>query len=107
MQKKSGLPVSMAFALPMTLAILLLQGCSASHYIGKATRRELLQAPELRPAQVGISLYDPVSGGYLYRYQDDKYFIPASNTKLFTLYAGMKWLGDSLTGMRYRETDTA
>ncbi|HEY4336992.1 MAG TPA: D-alanyl-D-alanine carboxypeptidase, partial [Puia sp.] len=28
-------------------------------------------------------------------------------TKLFTLYAGLKFLGDSLVGIRYRETDTA
>jgi len=88
-------------------AIILLQSCSPSHSIGRAAQRDLLQSPELRSAQIGISLYDPASAAYLYRYQDDKYFIPASNTKLFTLYAGMKWLGDSLAGMRYRETDTA
>ncbi|HLZ89934.1 MAG TPA: D-alanyl-D-alanine carboxypeptidase, partial [Puia sp.] len=42
-----------------------------------------------------------------YNYQGDKYFIPASNTKLFSLYAGLRYLGDSLVGMRYRVTDTA
>jgi D-alanyl-D-alanine carboxypeptidase/D-alanyl-D-alanine-endopeptidase (penicillin-binding protein 4) len=69
--------------------------------------QELLQTPELRSAQVGISVYDPVSAAYLYDYQGDKYFIPASNTKLFTVFAGLKVLGDSLVGIRYRETDTA
>jgi D-alanyl-D-alanine carboxypeptidase/D-alanyl-D-alanine-endopeptidase (penicillin-binding protein 4) len=108
MQKQLGLSVRAASALPAMLAVIfVLQGCSASHSIGRAARRELLQQPELRSAQVGICLYDPASAGYLYHYQDDKYFIPASNTKLFSLYAGMKYLGDSLTGMRYRETDTA
>lgn len=89
------------------IAALLLQGCSSSHFIGQVARREILQQPDLQSAQVGISLYDPAATSYLYNYQGDKYFIPASNTKLFTLYAGMKYLGDSLIGMRYRETDTA
>lgn len=67
----------------------------------------LLQQPGLLSAQVGICLYDPATSSYKYRYQGDKYFIPASNTKLFSLYAGLKYLGDSLVGMRYRQTDTA
>jgi len=37
----------------------------------------------------------------LYNYDATKYFVPASNTKLFTLYAGMKYFGDSLVGLRY------
>src|SRR5882757_4307760 len=68
---------------------------------------ELLKQPGLQSAQVGVCLYDPSSSTYKVNYQGDKYFIPASNTKLFSLYAGMKYLGDSLVGMRYVETDTA
>ena len=67
----------------------------------------LLTLPGLQSAQVGISLYDPAAAAWLYNYQGDKYFIPASNTKLFSLYAGLSYLGDSLVGMRYRITDTA
>jgi D-alanyl-D-alanine carboxypeptidase/D-alanyl-D-alanine-endopeptidase (penicillin-binding protein 4) len=67
----------------------------------------LLQQPGLISAQLGISIYDPATGLYDYNYQGDKYFIPASNTKLFSLYAGLSYLGDSLVGMRYRITDTA
>lgn len=37
--------------------------------------------------------------------QGDKNFIPASNTKLFTLYAGLKYLGDSLVAARYKIED--
>jgi len=67
----------------------------------------LLAQPGLQSAQVGISLYDPAAATWLYNYQGDKYFIPASNTKLFSLYAGLSYLGDSLVGMRYWITDTA
>lgn len=71
------------------------------------TEETLLRQPGLRAAQVGICLFDPATATYIYNYQGDKYFIPASNTKLFSLYAGMKCLGDSLVGMRYRTNDTA
>jgi D-alanyl-D-alanine carboxypeptidase/D-alanyl-D-alanine-endopeptidase (penicillin-binding protein 4) len=71
------------------------------------TEETLLHQPGLLSAQVGICLFDPATANYLYDLQGDKYFIPASNTKLFSLYAGLKHLGDSLVGMRYRMTDTA
>ncbi|HEY4062500.1 MAG TPA: D-alanyl-D-alanine carboxypeptidase [Puia sp.] len=93
------------------LALLLLcsflQACSPGRQIGQFTDKALLRQPGMSAAQVGISLYDPATAHYVYNHQGDKYFIPASNTKLFSLYAGLKYLGDSLVGMRYRETDTA
>lgn len=60
----------------------------------------------MRSAHTGICIYEPATGKYWYNYQDDKYFTPASNTKIFTLYTGLKYLGDSLPGMRYLETDS-
>jgi D-alanyl-D-alanine carboxypeptidase/D-alanyl-D-alanine-endopeptidase (penicillin-binding protein 4) len=55
---------------------------------------------------VGISIYDPATGKYWYNYQGDKYFVPASNTKIPTCYAAMKYLGENLRGLDYLETDT-
>jgi len=62
---------------------------------------ELLAAPDLAGAHIGFSVYDPTTKIFLYNYQGDKYFIPASNTKIITCYAAMKYLGDSLVGLRY------
>jgi D-alanyl-D-alanine carboxypeptidase/D-alanyl-D-alanine-endopeptidase (penicillin-binding protein 4) len=84
-----------------------MQPAAAGNPIQQYTEEDLLHQPGLLPAQVGICLYDPEKTSFLYSYQGDKFFIPASNTKLFSLYAGMKYLGDSLVGMRYRQTDTA
>lgn len=76
-------------------------GCTPSKTIGRAARRMVLEDPALATAHVGITVYDPESKVYLYNYQGDKYFVPASNTKLPTCYAAMKYLGDSLVGLRY------
>lgn len=66
-------------------------------------RQYLLEANGIRNAHVGISLFDPDSNRFLYQYQSDHYFTPASNTKIPTCYLAMKYLGDSLLSFRVRE----
>jgi len=61
----------------------------------------LLNDSALATAPIGIALYDAENNNYLYQYQSNKYFIPASNTKIMTCYAAMKYLGDSLEGIKY------
>ena len=61
----------------------------------------------LRHHQVGLSLTDAATGEDLFGYQEAKYFTPASNMKLFSFYAGLKLLPDSLPSLRYfRRGDT-
>jgi D-alanyl-D-alanine carboxypeptidase/D-alanyl-D-alanine-endopeptidase (penicillin-binding protein 4) len=55
----------------------------------------------LRQHQVGLSLADAATGEDLFGYQDRKYFTPASTMKLFSFYAGLHLLGDSLPSLRY------
>ena len=52
----------------------------------------------------GFVLYDPASGQMLYEKDADKYYTPASNTKILTLYTVLKVLGDSIPALRYIET---
>ncbi|MBN9379332.1 MAG: D-alanyl-D-alanine carboxypeptidase [Chitinophagaceae bacterium] len=96
----------MKYLLWILFAALAAQACSPARSIGSSAGKAFSH-PGLVSAQVGICLYDPAKAAYLYEQQSNKYFIPASNTKLFSLYAGLKYLGDSLVGLRYRETDTA
>lgn len=42
----------------------------------------------------------------VYNYQGDKYFVPASNTKIMMCYAALKYLGDSVPALRYTEDAT-
>ena len=69
--------------------------------VSKSAINDFLNDSAVKTGHVGISIYDPATGKYLYNYNAEKNFLPSSNTKLFTLYAGMKYLGDSLVGMRY------
>jgi D-alanyl-D-alanine carboxypeptidase/D-alanyl-D-alanine-endopeptidase (penicillin-binding protein 4) len=87
--------------------MILLQSCSPAHNISQAAKKEILQQKDLQSAHIGISIFDANTNSFLYNYQGEKYFVPASNTKLFSLFAGMKYLGDSLIGIRYAETDTS
>ncbi len=51
----------------------------------------------------GFIVYDPGKGKVVYEYQSDRYFTPASNTKILTLYTALTLLGDSLPGIEYVE----
>ena len=49
----------------------------------------------------GFVLYDPEADSVLYNQHGSRYFIPASNTKILTLYASLNALPDTLPTIRY------
>lgn len=53
----------------------------------------------------GLVLYDIQEKSYLFSKNGHKYFTPASNTKILTLNACLRILGDSIPAFRYVETD--
>ncbi|MCF6361371.1 MAG: D-alanyl-D-alanine carboxypeptidase [Cyclobacteriaceae bacterium] len=55
----------------------------------------------------GFYLLDPSTNKVLINYRSDRYFTPASNTKVYTLFAANAVLPDSIPAFRYLETDTA
>jgi len=83
--------------------LVLISSCSMQKQIAKQAEKDMLSDPGFLPAHVGISLYDPATQQYLYNHQADKFFIPASNMKLFTCYEAMKNLGDSLISVWYND----
>ncbi len=86
----------------------LLYSCSVSRQVSRQANELLIKDSAIASGHTGISIYEPAAGKYWYNYNADKNFIPSSNVKLFTLYAAMKHLGDSLVGARYNEIgDTA
>lgn len=85
----------------------LFSSCSIEKQIAKSAKAAVLDAKALGTAHVGISIFDPATNKYLYNYQGDKYFVPASNTKIPTCYVAMKYLGDSLVAALVLENDTS
>lgn len=83
-----------------------LSSCSLSNRINKQATAILLKDSIIATGHIGISIYEPATNNYWYQYDATKYFVPASNVKLFTLFAAMKYLGDSLTGLRYQQKDS-
>jgi serine-type D-Ala-D-Ala carboxypeptidase/endopeptidase (penicillin-binding protein 4) len=61
----------------------------------------LLADTALQQAHIGVAVYQANKGGFLYQHNSHKLFVPASNTKIFTCYAGMKYLADSLKTLEY------
>ncbi|MBQ4914737.1 D-alanyl-D-alanine carboxypeptidase [Maribacter sp. MMG018] len=51
----------------------------------------------------GLVVIDPVSKDTLYDHNSDNYFIPASNTKIFTLYTALKTLPKKIPALKYIE----
>jgi D-alanyl-D-alanine carboxypeptidase/D-alanyl-D-alanine-endopeptidase (penicillin-binding protein 4) len=90
----------------INFSLLIFTSCSIQQKISKSAK-QVINDSSLLTAHVGISIYDPETGKYWYNYQGDKYFVPASNTKIPTCYAAMKYLGDSLKCFLAIENDTA
>jgi D-alanyl-D-alanine carboxypeptidase/D-alanyl-D-alanine-endopeptidase (penicillin-binding protein 4) len=95
----------------LSIAVLLLvvfSGCSSTRTVSAKKNSPRFENDSLlHNAHVGISIYDAGSKKFLYQYQSDKYFVPASNIKIVSCYAGMKYLDSLIDGMRYIDLDTA
>lgn len=82
------------------LVLLIVVSCSPATYLRTAIRESEKDFKD----HTGFMLYDPESGRTLFQYQHDRYFTPASNTKIFTLFASFQLLGDSIPSLYYKST---
>ncbi|SMC69389.1 D-alanyl-D-alanine carboxypeptidase/D-alanyl-D-alanine-endopeptidase [Pedobacter africanus] len=83
--------------------LLFCMGCSTEKRISRGVKKVFASAPVLKHHYSGFALYDLASGHMLFEKNADQYFTPASNTKLFTFYASLKMLPDSIPSLRYVE----
>ena len=96
-----------AFGIYYFILILLFSSCGISSKIQSSWKQTIKNDTLLKNAHTGIAIIDAESGNYLFKQQSDRYFTPASNTKIVTLYAAMKYLGDSIPSFKYKiTTDT-
>lgn len=86
---------------PVLLLLIFFSSCSASRQTFRSVEKHLENSQVFENGFTGIMVYDPEKKRALFEYNSEKYFIPASNTKLFTLYTGLKVLGDSVPALEY------
>ena len=79
------------------LILWIIIGCSPIRRIA----RDLKTKPAYNDHVMGVSLYDSKQKRALIQHNADLPFTPASNTKLFSFYAGLLSLRDSLPALRY------
>lgn len=83
------------------ILILLSISVAAQKISGRKIRKLVERSEILKDHFTGFALYDQDKNKMIYEFNSDKYFIPASNTKLFTFYTALNMIGDSIPGLRY------
>lgn len=79
------------------LTILALSACSPQRFVYKELKRIETSFQE----HAGFALYDPEKRKFIVQHNADRYFTPASNTKIFTFYTSLRLLGDSIAALKY------
>ena len=94
--------------LKVFLIITLICGCfiypnhaDAGHIKKRKIKKLFKRSVILNDHFTGFALYDLDDKKMIYEQNADKYFTPASNTKLFTFYTCLKMLGDSIPALKY------
>ncbi len=96
-------------SVPAVLALLLLNSCKISEVsVPEAggsdedpIHRLFEESDVFSQSITGFALYDPETDSLLYGRDADRYFTPASNTKILTLYASLNALPDTLPSLDY------
>jgi D-alanyl-D-alanine carboxypeptidase/D-alanyl-D-alanine-endopeptidase (penicillin-binding protein 4) len=91
--------------LPLALCLLLFASCATSRRFAKNLEKQVANSPVFNRAFTGFTLLDPATGKTLADMNGDKYFTPASNTKILTLATCLEVLGDSVPGMQVIKAD--
>jgi D-alanyl-D-alanine carboxypeptidase/D-alanyl-D-alanine-endopeptidase (penicillin-binding protein 4) len=87
----------------LLLLVAAFSSCSANKQISRKLGKEFKNSSIISQYQVGFELYDPLSKDTIFQKDASKYYTPASNTKLYTFYAGLKMIPDSIPSLRYIE----
>lgn len=84
----------------LLLAGIMIDSAFAQRLTERKVKKMFAQSTIMQEHFVGFMLQEE-GGKIVYAQHEDRYFVPASNTKLFTLYAALNILGDSIPAFRY------
>lgn len=88
---------------PLIVILLISAACSSTK---KQIAKKISASLKVESTEnyfIGILMIDPQTGDTLYNWNAAKYFTPASNTKIFTLYASLKLLPEKIPSLKYIE----
>ncbi len=91
----------------MIVRVLIIVSLSAFLLGCSSIKKSIIEVADQYQYHPGFYLYDPVAKKELIALNEDKYFTPASNTKVYTFYSSLQVLPDSMPSFRYVKTDTA
>ncbi|MBM3445423.1 MAG: D-alanyl-D-alanine carboxypeptidase/D-alanyl-D-alanine-endopeptidase [Bacteroidetes bacterium] len=86
---------------------MLASSCSLEKQIQREASKYFTNDSLLSRAHVGIAIQDLEKKEWLYQFQSDKLFTPASNTKIVSCYAALKHLPSHLPAASITDLDTA
>ncbi len=86
----------------LLLSIICFACASRPGVSSRLLRKSIDKSPVFQQDFTGFALYDTEREEMVYEYQADRYYTPASNTKIFTLYACLNLLGDSIPALQYK-----
>ncbi len=87
----------------LVLLAICCSACAPNQIIANKVKKEFKNSPIIKQYQVGFALYDMDKKQMIFQKDANKYYTPASNTKLYTFYAGLKMMPDSIPSLRYIE----
>ena len=92
---------SLIMLLIATIFLLINTNADAGKIRKRKIRKLFKHSAIVKDHFTGFALYDMDARKMIYELNSDKYFTPASNTKLFTFYTCLKMLGDSIPALKY------
>lgn len=107
MARRPYKPLTISFMRKILFSLILIFSCSLVLAQKEEAQKYLTHSNAIKHAFVGISIYDTKTDKTIYEHNGTRYFTPASNTKLFSLYTGLRYLKDFTTGLQFQiSTDT-
>jgi len=85
----------------LSLVVFLSIGCARDVRVGRKITRQFDDNPIFQQAFSGLVVKDALTGIILTNINGDKYFTPASNTKMVTLMTALNYLPDTLASIVY------
>ncbi len=85
----------------LSFIVFLSVGCAREMRIGRKITHQFNENPVFQQAFSGLVVKDALTGKILTNINGDKYFTPASNTKMVTLMTALNYLPDTLASIIY------